>query len=59
MKDNVRMARVWITAARQAKFESWRASCLEFAARRRIGFLSEIREARKPKCEPGQLDLFA
>jgi hypothetical protein len=59
MSDQSMMARVWITAARQAKFESWRASCLGFAANRRAKFYAEIREARKPKIEPGQLDLFA
>ncbi len=59
MNDQVRMTRVLITAARQAKFESWRASCLGFAANRRAKFYDEIREARKPKSEPGQLDLFA
>ncbi len=57
MSDQSMMARVWLTAARQAKFYSWRASCLEFAANRRARLLQEIRESNRPK--PGQLDLFS
>ena len=58
MNDHVRMARVWISAARQANFASWRRQCLEYAASRRARFYDEIREARKPIDLAGQLDMF-
>jgi hypothetical protein len=59
VNNNVRMARVWIRAAQESKFMAWRRQCLEYAANRRAKFYAEIRDARNPKIEPGQLYLFA